>query len=235
MISCLFFLDFETYDHYIAYDYCNSKQISYIFLYFVKTGHKTMPQNSTKAQQIIATAKTLFYRYGFKRVSIEEICREAKASKMTFYKYFKNKNALIIHMMETINREAWAVYESIMQRDVPFKEKVVGMLKLKADNTRGLSPELLQEMHNSNDEELKTYFQQHTENSLKRVMADLAKAQQSGELRQDMKIEFVLYFMNHMFEMVKDEQLTSLYATPQDLIMELNNFFFYGILPRDHK
>ena len=50
-----------------------------------------------------------------------------------------------------------------------------------------------------------------------------------------MKIEFVLYFMNHLFEMVKDEQLTSLYATPQDLIMELNNFFFYGILPRDHK
>jgi len=39
--------------------------------------------------------------------------------------------------------------------------------------------------------------------------------------------------MNHMFEMVKDTQLTSLYATPQDLIMELNNFFYYGILPRD--
>ncbi|MCK5145790.1 TetR/AcrR family transcriptional regulator [bacterium] len=192
-----------------------------------------MPENSSKAQQILITAKDLFYRYGFKRVSIEEVCREAGVSKMTFYKYFKNKNGLIIHMMNTLSRDAWEIYESIMSRQIPYKEKVAGMLRLKADSTKGLSPELLQEIHNSDDEELKAYFQKHTITNLKRIMKDLTKAQQDGELRQDMKIGFILYFMNHMFEMAKDQQLTALYATPQDLIMELNNFFFYGILPRE--
>jgi hypothetical protein len=38
-----------------------------------------------------------------------------------------------------------------------------------------------------------------------------------------------------MMSMAKDEELAKLYETPQDLIMELTNFFFYGILPRDGK
>jgi AcrR family transcriptional regulator len=192
-----------------------------------------MPENSTKAQLIVDTAKELFYRYGFKRVSIQEICWEASVSKMTFYKYFKNKNALIIYMMEKLSKEAWATYDNIMTQDMPYKEKVIGMLRLKADSTKGLSPELLQEIHNSNDPELLSYFQKHTRQNLARVMSDLKIAQKKGELRQNMKIEFVLFFMNHMFELVKDDRLASLYATPQELIMELNNFFFYGILPRE--
>jgi hypothetical protein len=34
-----------------------------------------------------------------------------------------------------------------------------------------------------------------------------------------------------MREMVEDGNLLSIYKTPNELIMELTNFFFYGILP----
>ena len=44
-----------------------------------------------KYLDIFKTAKDLFWKYGIKRVSIEEICKEAKVSKMTFYKFFPNK------------------------------------------------------------------------------------------------------------------------------------------------
>jgi len=40
-----------------------------------------------KYNQIIDTSKKLFWKYGIKRVTIEEICREAGVSKMTFYKH----------------------------------------------------------------------------------------------------------------------------------------------------
>ena len=50
---------------------------------------------SQKKQQLVETGKKLFLKHGVKRISIEEICRESEVSKVTFYKYFKNKQALI--------------------------------------------------------------------------------------------------------------------------------------------
>jgi hypothetical protein len=38
-----------------------------------------------------------------------------------------------------------------------------------------------------------------------------------------------------MMEMGQDERLSMIYATPQEMILELTNFFFYGILPRQDK
>ena len=47
--------------------------------------------SSPKKEQILKTGKELFWKYGFKLVTIEEICKEAGVSKMTYYKYFTNK------------------------------------------------------------------------------------------------------------------------------------------------
>ena len=48
--------------------------------------------SSKKYQDIKKKGKELFWKYGTKRVTVEEICREAGVSKMTYYKFFKNKN-----------------------------------------------------------------------------------------------------------------------------------------------
>ena len=58
-------------------------------------GNSKRKRGSKKKLQIVETAKDLFMRYGIRRVTIDEICRTAGASKMTFYKYFSNKIALL--------------------------------------------------------------------------------------------------------------------------------------------
>jgi hypothetical protein len=35
-----------------------------------------------------------------------------------------------------------------------------------------------------------------------------------------------------MLDLMEDEALQKMYDSPQDLIMEMVNFFFYGIMPR---
>ena len=47
--------------------------------------------NSKKIGQLVTTAQELMMRHGIHRVTVEEICSDANISKMTFYKYFKNK------------------------------------------------------------------------------------------------------------------------------------------------
>lgn len=48
-----------------------------------------------KKQQVIDTARDLFGRYGYRRVSMDEIARVSGVTKRTIYSYFKDKNDLI--------------------------------------------------------------------------------------------------------------------------------------------
>ncbi len=185
-----------------------------------------------KYNQIITTSKKLFWKYGIKRVTIEEICREAGVSKMTFYKYLKNKNDLVKHIIEHILGKAMVQYRKIMEQDIPFIEKARQSIALKMEQTEEMSNEFFEDYFLHADPELSDYLNKKVVESIGIIMKDYIQAQKKGEIRADIRPEFILYFLNHMTEMAKDQQLLALYKNPGDLVMELINFFFYGIIER---
>ena len=79
------------------------------------------------------------------------------------------------------------------------------------------------------------YLGQKMSEGINAIIMDYIEAQKRGDIRPDIKPEFIMYFINHMVTMAEDEHLLSQYRRPQDLIMELTNFFFYGVLPRNNK
>ncbi len=189
-------------------------------------------EHNLKFNQIIATAKKLFYRYGIKRVTIEEICSEAKVSKMTFYKFFPNKMELAKYLLLSIIETAEKEYEKIIDSDIPFPEKVRRMIDLKLQQTKDISSEFVMDLLKNPDPEIAELYQLKSRESLQNFMLFMQRAQQDGDIRADVKLEFILYFLNKMNEMSVDESLAALYETPGEMINEMINFFFYGILKR---
>jgi AcrR family transcriptional regulator len=188
---------------------------------------------SQKLQQLAKTAGNLFLKHGIKRISVEEICQAAGVSKMTFYKYFNDKIDLAKYVINQMVIEGMSQYRDIMRQKIPFSEKVKKMIIMKIDQTEGLSREWLGEFSYTSIPEIASLLQKIKQENLQLVLNDLIAAQKEGDVRQDIKPEFILYFFNHMFEMMDDEQLLKLYESPQEALVELTNFFFYGILPRD--
>jgi hypothetical protein len=47
-------------------------------------------------------------------------------------------------------------------------------------------------------------------------------------------MEFLIYFLNKIQELVYDPNLERLYNDTGELVSELIQFFFYGILPRSN-
>src|SRR5690625_3300069 len=76
-----------------------------------------------KQTDLFEAAKKLFYRFGVKKVTVTEICEEAGASKMTFYKYFPNKTELAKRVIDDFYAGALEQYETMMQSDLPVEEK----------------------------------------------------------------------------------------------------------------
>lgn len=185
-----------------------------------------------KRKQLIRTAKDLFFRYGIKRVTVEEICWEARVSKMTFYKHFRNKGELVKTWIAEMSDEVMEKYRKLMDSDLPFEEKVRETINMKLQGTDGMSQEFFADYIPHAEPELRDFIHHRMHETMGSVINDYAEAQKRGDIRQDMKIEFILWYLNKMFELMEDESLQQMYDSPQDLILEMVNFFFYGIMPR---
>jgi AcrR family transcriptional regulator len=185
-----------------------------------------------KRKQLIQTAKDLFFKYGIKRVTVEEICREANVSKMTFYKHFKNKNELVKTWITEMTDENMEKYRALMDSDLPFEEKVRETIHMKLEGTDGMSQNFFSDYIPHADPEFLDFLHQRMHVVMGQIIQDYAEAQQKGEIRRDVKIEFILWYLNKMIDLMEDETLQQLYENPQDMIMEMVNFFFYGIMPR---
>ena len=188
--------------------------------------------NNPKKQQIINKARELFWKFGFRRVSIEEICTEANVSKMTFYKHFKNKDELVKYIIDFITGIAMNKYREIMNSDMPFYMKAEKSIQLKMESSDAMSQEFFDDFHKNASPELREHFNKLVQSNLQTLLNDYMKAQKSGDVRPDINPKFILYFLDKIFEICKDENLMKIYKTPQDLITEVTRFFFYGILPR---
>ncbi len=51
---------------------------------------------------IIDNASKVFYKKGIRNVSVEELCRLVRVSKVTFYKFFPNKEALVETVLDEV-------------------------------------------------------------------------------------------------------------------------------------
>ncbi|MEN8202985.1 MAG: TetR/AcrR family transcriptional regulator [Bacteroidota bacterium] len=191
---------------------------------------------SPKREQILKTGKELFWKFGFKRVTVEEICKEAGVSKMTYYKFFTNKIELVKTVMSGVLEESLEKYKKISDSEIPYPEKVVQMIQLKQEQVHTMSSEFFRDYVQSDDPELINFLNQLTQENLQMFTNDFKKAQEDGDIRSDLKVEFIMYIMNHLVEMAQEDALLNMYDKPQDLVMEITNFLFYGILNRDvHK
>jgi AcrR family transcriptional regulator len=190
------------------------------------------PAKSKKYKLIIETARDMFMRYGIKRVTVEEICETAGVSKMTFYKYFKNKLDLAVFILNNLVEEGINRYKKIMNQDIPYSEKAKEIIKLKLESSEDISQEMLKDLMSSAIPEVAELMQSISQENLKLFFDDMVSAQKKGEIRPDINPQFIIYMLGQMQEMAADERVLSMYESTQALTSEITNFFFYGILSR---
>ena len=191
-----------------------------------------MEKQSDKFKAIVNAAKSLFWKQGLRRVTIEEICQDAGVSKMTCYKYFSNKTAIAKYLIEEMFESGIIAYKEIYNSDIPYEEKVKKVLNLKMSNTHEMSQELLDDIYKNPDQELFETIDNIKKRMIGIYLDDIRDSQKTGEIRSDVKPEFMLYFLNNLTEMLTDSRLVDIYPNPEQMISEVMTFFFYGIMPR---
>lgn len=189
-------------------------------------------KNNPRYEALVENARELFWRHGFKRVSVQEICIKAGVSKMTFYKFFPNKKELAKQVFANEVDDSIVKFNRLIDEDISVHEKIEKLILLKAEGTNNISREFMQDFYMGSEPELKTFVESKTREAWAGMLDSWKKAQQAGIFRDDLKPEFLIQVSFGLVELMKDEKLAGLYSSPQELILEFTKFIAYGITPR---
>jgi len=79
----------------------------------------------SKEDVILKTARGLFAHFGLKKVTTDEIAKEAHISKATIYKYYQNKTDILKHVVDMEARE----FLTALKTAVEGETTVIGKLR----------------------------------------------------------------------------------------------------------
>ncbi|MFH2133132.1 MAG: helix-turn-helix domain-containing protein [bacterium] len=78
-----------------------------------------------KKKHILESARKFFFRYGFKKTSLDEVAEDAGIAKGTIYNYFRNKEDLFICNVRANLEVLWQELELEMQQFRKADEKLL--------------------------------------------------------------------------------------------------------------
>lgn len=77
-----------------------------------------------KDKQIIEAARKLFNKYGFRKVTMDEIAREANVTKKTVYTYFSSKEELFKYFINEELGNMKKIVEDVEEKNMDFYDTV---------------------------------------------------------------------------------------------------------------
>ncbi len=182
-----------------------------------------------KEEILIEAGRELMFRHGIRRVSIEEICRVAKVSKVTFYRIFPNKLDLAARIIQDTMNASIKHFSNIIDSDRSAEEIVTTIVREKKKLANQMCPELVQEMYDP-DFGLKDLLDELTQKGMAEFQRFIVHRQNTGEIRASLDPEFVYMMILKMQELVADEAFVALFSSTGEMTAEVNNFLFYGIM-----
>ncbi len=146
--------------------------------------------------KILKTAGVLFFKFGIRSVSIDDICNELHISKKTFYTVFKQKDELVVELLDAILQKKEKDYRVVLEQEC----SVLDMLVQNFKKLRGHSIE----KHLAFGYDLEKFFPEiwHTHLSKMKELDHrytaqmLQKGIEQGMYREDLNIEATSIFIS---------------------------------------
>ena len=186
---------------------------------------------ASKQQTIADTARRLFREHGFSAVSVGSICAEATVSRVTFYKYYSGKNALLQEIVTEQKNRVRAKFENLLARQCSLREAAEAVFALQRQSFDELySATFLRDIEENTDLELEQFFHELNEEKYAFMRGFFHTLQQRRLIQPDLPVELIDLFIRQADILMHHPQLTALYtAAPQKLPQDILGLLLHGL------
>lgn len=164
-----------------------------------------MTEHETR-KQILSVCRKYFFRFGYSKVTMDELAREMAMSKKTIYVFFrKGKKEILTEILTEVRAEILVGVNQILEMEnLSFSEKLRKVLIFVGENLSAISPYVSADMErNVPDmwEQLKKMKHELAFKNMKRLMED---AQKAGEIRAEINVDLLVLFYTCAVNYIRD-------------------------------
>jgi len=179
---------------------------------------------------ILNAAEVLFLKYGFRRVTVDEICRNANVSRKTFYVYFTNKEALIIQLLDTIIGTLTREFIEVMNSNASFADKMIGLMEMKLALGKQMSMDFFADLFNASSNEVALYYRKRVDENIALARTLFIQAQEKGEIRSELDIDFIMTMLNNQTDLCGKPEFRSRFKDSESMMKQMSELFLFGIV-----
>lgn len=181
--------------------------------------------------KIVKGAESLFMRYGFKSITMDDVARELGISKKTLYQYFTDKNDLV---NQTVENHLEVEREYCMQLKESEKDPIAFLLGISenfGDEAKHINTAVLFDLRKYFKEAWDKIDAYSKEFIYNQVLENLESGKAKGLYRKEMNERVIaLYYVNMIQFMVNPENYQKEVRDFQTVHHELIHYHLHGIL-----
>ncbi|SMB86743.1 transcriptional regulator, TetR family [Pasteurella testudinis DSM 23072] len=184
-----------------------------------------------KSAVIQQTALTLFSQHGWKRISVDTICQQAQVSRVTFYKHFKNKKALLKQLLFEQKEEVRLRFLDFLKQEISLETIISQIFKMQEEALKGLYSQPMQaDFQYHSDAEMRAFFAEMEQEKYQFMSDFFQQLQNKRIIQQDFPIALISVFTRKIDELRTDPQLGKLYRGKEhQLNIDALQLMMYGL------
>ncbi|MCY7351173.1 MAG: TetR/AcrR family transcriptional regulator [Cytophagaceae bacterium] len=158
-------------------------------------------------ERIIQKAESMFFRYGVKAVTMDDIARELGISKKTIYLHFPDKDELVMQVVGREMHRDQCEYEEMESSGINSVEKFIQASEMMRQTLVNVNPRLLYEIQKYHPRAWQLFQEHMQEFALKGIEKELHRGISEKLFRSNLDVPVIARLRLKQIEMGFDNQL----------------------------
>lgn len=140
---------------------------------------------------ILDKVRELFFKYGVRSVSMDDICREVNVSKKKLYQYFSSKNELVEKLLELERQNFETIFDRYNFEGVNAIDILLIVSKELGERFRDVSPSMTFDLKKYYPDVYHNHIEERIEFIFGKIKINLEKGISQGIYRDDLSTELL--------------------------------------------
>ncbi len=182
-------------------------------------------------KRIIEEAGNLFFKYGVKRITMDEVSNRLGMSKKTVYQYFKDKNELVSEATRLHLEKEKVEFDDIYQNSSNSIDELYSVSKCVRKSINDLNPTVLFDLKRFYPRSYSHWLEFKEDHVFQSIINNLERGIKDGHFRKDLNTEVLanlrLWEIQSLFD---SESFPREKFDFREVQMQLFNHFVFGIV-----
>ena len=181
-------------------------------------------------EKVLKEAQSLFWRYGVKSVTMDDIARHLGMSKKTLYQFFNDKDDLICQISENFLKKEAADLEALGKSAKDSVEAMMLMSKYIKVSFENITPSLIYELKKYHPKAFKIFTEHKRSFLLDSLVKTLQKGANEGVFRDELDLIVLAKWRIEQIQLAFDQEVFPSENFKLDYVqLQLFEHFIYGI------